>query len=58
MLRSTGGVIATGTVVHAGTRHATTEARLHAEQTSKLIATGTTACAVLRPTGYQGASAG
>jgi uncharacterized protein (TIGR00369 family) len=45
----TGRVIATGAVVHAGRRHATVEARVEAEATGKLIATGTAAFTILRP---------
>jgi uncharacterized protein (TIGR00369 family) len=43
----TGRVIATGTVVHAGRRHATAEGRVEVEATGKLIATGTAGCAIL-----------
>jgi len=45
----TGRVFATGTVVHAGRRHATVEGRVEVEATGKLIATATAAFTVLRP---------
>jgi uncharacterized protein (TIGR00369 family) len=45
----TGRVIATGTVAHAGRRHATAEGRIEVEATGKLIATGTAGCTILRP---------
>ncbi len=45
----TGRVLATGTVVHAGRRHAVAEGRVEVEATGKLIATGTADCAILRP---------
>jgi acyl-coenzyme A thioesterase PaaI-like protein len=44
-----GRVLATGNVVHAGRRHAVAEGRVEVEATSKLMATGTTDCPVLRP---------
>ena len=44
----TGRVIATGTVVHSGRRHATAEGRVEVEATGKLIATGTTGCTILQ----------
>lgn len=46
---STGRVIATGTVVHAGGRHATAEGRVEVEATGKLIATATAGFTVIRP---------
>jgi len=42
-----GRILATGTVVHAGRRHATAEGRVEIEATGKLIATGTTGCTIL-----------
>jgi uncharacterized protein (TIGR00369 family) len=45
----TGRVLATGSVVHAGRRHATIEGRVEVEATGKLIATATAACTILRP---------
>jgi uncharacterized protein (TIGR00369 family) len=45
----TGRVIATGTVAHPGRRHATAEGRVEVEASGKLIATGTAACTILRP---------
>ena len=47
MTLDTGRVLAEGTVVHAGRRQATAESRLTAQESGKLIATGTTACALL-----------
>jgi len=47
--RETGRVSATGTLVHAGRRHATADGRVEAVATGKLIATGTAHCAILRP---------
>jgi uncharacterized protein (TIGR00369 family) len=44
-----GRVLAAGTVVHAGRRHANVEGRLEAEATGELIATATAAFTVLRP---------
>jgi uncharacterized protein (TIGR00369 family) len=44
-----GRVIVTGTVVHAGRRHATVEGRVEVEATGKLVATGSAAFTVLRP---------
>jgi uncharacterized protein (TIGR00369 family) len=44
-----GRVIATGTVVHAGRRHATVEGRVEVEATGELIATATGAFTILRP---------
>ncbi|HEX2231786.1 MAG TPA: PaaI family thioesterase [Thermoleophilaceae bacterium] len=44
----TGRVLATGTVVHAGRRHATVEGVVEAAATGKLIATATAAFTVLR----------
>ena len=44
-----GRVIATGTVDHAGRRHATAEGRVEVEATGKLIATGTAGCTILPP---------
>jgi uncharacterized protein (TIGR00369 family) len=49
MSESTGRVVATGEVAHAGRRHATAEGRLHAEETGKLIATATAGCTILGP---------
>lgn len=49
MSTRTGRVLATGTVVHAGRRHATAEGRIEVEATGKLIATGTAGFAILRP---------
>jgi uncharacterized protein (TIGR00369 family) len=49
MNADTGRVIATGTVVNAGRRHATAEGRVEVEATGKLIATGTAGCTILRP---------
>jgi uncharacterized protein (TIGR00369 family) len=49
MNADTGRVIATGTVVHAGRRHAIAEGRIEVEATGKLIATGTADCPILRP---------
>jgi uncharacterized protein (TIGR00369 family) len=49
MNADTGRVIATGTVVHSGRRHATAEGRIEVEATGKLIATGTAGCTILRP---------
>jgi uncharacterized protein (TIGR00369 family) len=45
----TGRVLATGTVVHEGRRHAVAEGRVEVEATGKLIATGTADCPILRP---------
>jgi uncharacterized protein (TIGR00369 family) len=45
----TGRVIATGTVVHAGSRQSTAEGRLEVEATGKLIATATSGCIILGP---------
>jgi uncharacterized protein (TIGR00369 family) len=42
-------VIATAAVVRAGRRQATAEGRVQEEATGELIATGTTGCAILRP---------
>ncbi len=50
MTTDTGRVIATGTVVHSGRRHATADGRIEVEATGKLIATGTTGCTILRLT--------
>ncbi len=47
MSAETGRVLAEGTVVHAGRRQATAEARLVVEASGKLIATATTGCLVL-----------
>ena len=47
MTMQTGRVLAEGTVVHAGRRQATAESRLTAQDSGKLIATGTAACVVL-----------
>jgi uncharacterized protein (TIGR00369 family) len=49
MNAGTGRVIVTGTVIHAGRRHATAEGRVEVEATGKLIATGTAGCTILRP---------
>lgn len=49
MHATTGRVIATGNVVHAGRRHATAEGRVEVEETGKPIATGTAGCTILRP---------
>jgi uncharacterized protein (TIGR00369 family) len=49
MTADSGRVIATGSVIHAGRRHATAEGRVEVEATGKLIATGTAGCAILRP---------
>jgi acyl-coenzyme A thioesterase PaaI-like protein len=49
MNAATGRVIATGTVVHTGRRHAIAEGRIEVEATGKLIATGTADCPILRP---------
>jgi uncharacterized protein (TIGR00369 family) len=48
MSDTTGRVLAEGRVVHAGRRTATAEGRLFAESDEKLIAHGTTGCALLR----------
>jgi uncharacterized protein (TIGR00369 family) len=48
MSAGTGRVLAEGTVVHAGGRIATAEARLVVEATGKLIAHATTSCIILR----------
>jgi len=59
-----GRVIATGTVVQTGRRHATAEGRVEVEETGKLIATGTTGCAIIQASGdaagesHAGAAAG
>ncbi len=45
----TGRLIVSGTVVHAGRRQATAEARVTVEGTGKLIATGTASLAIIRP---------
>ena len=45
----TGRVIATGEVVHAGRRNGTAEGRVEVEGTGKLIATGTAAFPIIRP---------
>ena len=45
----TGTVVATGTVVHAGRRTATAEARLVAEATGKLLATATSTLLIVTP---------
>ena len=45
----TGRLVATGAVVHVGRRHATVEGKVEVETTGKLIATGTAAFTVLRP---------
>jgi uncharacterized protein (TIGR00369 family) len=47
MTTETGRVLAEGTVVHAGRRHATAQSRLIAQDSDKLIATGTAGCVVL-----------
>jgi uncharacterized protein (TIGR00369 family) len=44
----TGRVLAEGRVVHAGKRTATAEGRVFAERDEKLIAHGSTGCAILR----------
>ena len=44
---ATGTVRATGTIVHRGRRQATAEAKLHAAETGKLIASGTSTCMIL-----------
>lgn len=44
-----GRLIATGTAVHSGRRHATAEGRIEVEATGKLIATGTVGYAIFRP---------
>jgi uncharacterized protein (TIGR00369 family) len=49
MTAETGRVLATGTVIHAGRRHAVAEGRVEVEGTGKLIATGTADCSILRP---------
>jgi uncharacterized protein (TIGR00369 family) len=49
MTADTGRVIVTGAVVHAGRRNATVEGRVEVEATGKLIATGTAAFTILRP---------
>jgi uncharacterized protein (TIGR00369 family) len=49
MNAGTSRVIASAVVTHAGRRHATAEGRVEAEATGKLMATGTTACTILRP---------
>lgn len=49
MTLGTGRVIATGTAVHSGRRHASAEGRLEVEATGQLIATGTAGCPILRP---------
>jgi uncharacterized protein (TIGR00369 family) len=49
MTLDTGRVIATGTVVHSGRRHASAEGRVEVEATGQLIATGTAGCPILRP---------
>jgi uncharacterized protein (TIGR00369 family) len=49
MNADTGRVIATGTVVHAGRRHAIAEGRVEVEATGKLMATGTADCPIIRP---------
>jgi uncharacterized protein (TIGR00369 family) len=51
MNTETGRVIATGTVTHAGRRHATAEGRIEVEATGKLIATGTAGCTIIRAPG-------
>lgn len=47
MTATTGRVLAEGTVVHAGRRHATAQGRLTVEDSGKLLATATTGCLVL-----------
>lgn len=47
MRADTGRVLAEGTVIHQGRRHATAEGRITVEATDKLVATGTTGCFVL-----------
>ena len=47
MTTETGRVLAEGTVIHAGRRQATADARLTVESSGKLIATGTSACVML-----------
>lgn len=47
MTVQTGRVLAEGTVVHAGRRQATAQSQLTAQDSGKLIATGTSACVVL-----------
>jgi uncharacterized protein (TIGR00369 family) len=49
MQADTGRVIATGSVIHSGRRHATAEGRVEVEATSKLVATGTAGCAIIQP---------
>jgi uncharacterized protein (TIGR00369 family) len=48
MTLDTGRVIATGTVVHAGRRHATAEGRVEVEATGQLIATATAGYALFQ----------
>ena len=43
-----GRVVATGTAVHTGRRTATAEGRIEAEETGKVIATGSAGCTILR----------
>lgn len=47
MTRDTGRVLAEATVLHRGSRVATAEGRVFAEDTGKLLAHGTTTCMVL-----------
>jgi uncharacterized protein (TIGR00369 family) len=47
--RDTGRVLCEGTVVHRGRRQATAEARLTAENTGKLLATGTSTLMIFGP---------
>ena len=51
MTRETGRVVCEADVVHAGSRVATAEGRIYAEETGKLIAHGTTTCMVLSANG-------
>jgi uncharacterized protein (TIGR00369 family) len=48
MTPDTGRVVATGTAIHSGRRHASAEGRVEVEATGKLIATGTAGCPILR----------
>ena len=49
MTAGTGRMIATAAAVHSGRLQATAEGRIEAEETGKLIATGTAGCTILRP---------
>jgi uncharacterized protein (TIGR00369 family) len=51
MTRDTGPVLAEGRVVHAGRKVVTTEGRVIAEDSGKLLAHGTSTCLVLSPNG-------